>query len=62
MKKISVNEKHTTVVFTEEESKAVSTKEKQYQPDMVYCFTNEQFKEIETIIQKINKQNHKQLN
>jgi len=53
MKKISVDEKHTTVVFTEDEVKVVSTKEKQYQPDIVYCFSNEQFKEIESKIQKI---------
>lgn len=66
MKKISIDEKHTHVVFTEEEAKAVSTKEKQYQPDMVYCFSNEQIKEIEkeieTKIQKSNKQQNKTTN
>lgn len=62
MKKIEVNEKHTTVVFTAEEAKEVSTKENQYQPDMVYCFSNEQIKEIETKIQKSNKQQNKTTN
>jgi hypothetical protein len=62
MKKISFDEKHTTVVFTEEEAKVVSTKEKQYQPDMVYCFSNEQLKDIETKIQKTNKQSNKTTN
>jgi hypothetical protein len=51
MKKISVDEKHTTVVFTDDEAKAVSTKEKQYLPDLVYCFPNEQFKDVEKKIE-----------
>jgi hypothetical protein len=51
-------EHYTYVVFTEPEANLVSTDEKKYLPNFLYCFPNEQANQFENQIQQNNTTNN----